>query len=449
MQTRLADFIRDTPDGRAADAILRKCVHCGFCTATCPTYQLLGDELDGPRGRIYLVKQLLEGANGYSPHPDPSRPLSHVPRLRDHVSVRRALRATRGHRTPTRGRTCPPTVHRARQAQGVALGHPPSLPVRAAARRWAACDTSPASRCARPQGATARARPVAGRLAHHARRVLALGGCVQGAIAPAIDAAAARVLEPARHQLHPGVGLRLLRGGESPSRRPRRGARDDAPEHRCLVAGDRGGRRGDRHHRECLRGRGQGVRGASRTRPGLCPQGERVSPRSRGISARSWPARTAPASLPRQASRRIAFHSPCTLQHGQKLRGLVEGILQRAGFELTAVNDAHLCCGSAGTYSILQPELSMQAAHTQDRQLWKCAPPRRHRHREHRLLRTSRHRVIGAGSALDPAPRPGRRGVKRGRDPGTGMGDPEDAGKILGQRPSLKYEIWIVTIQIS
>src|SRR5450755_4534965 len=62
METRLADFIRDTPEGREADAILRACVHCGFCTATCPTYQLLGDELDGPRGRIYLIKQMLEGA---------------------------------------------------------------------------------------------------------------------------------------------------------------------------------------------------------------------------------------------------------------------------------------------------------------------------------------------------------------------------------------------------
>src|SRR5262252_7352079 len=61
MQTNLADFIKDTPEGRDADAILRKCVHCGFCTATCPTYQLLGDELDGPRGRIYLIKQVLEG----------------------------------------------------------------------------------------------------------------------------------------------------------------------------------------------------------------------------------------------------------------------------------------------------------------------------------------------------------------------------------------------------
>ena len=60
MQTQLADFIKDTPEGREADAILRKCVHCGFCTATCPTYQLLGDELDGPRGRIYLIKQALE-----------------------------------------------------------------------------------------------------------------------------------------------------------------------------------------------------------------------------------------------------------------------------------------------------------------------------------------------------------------------------------------------------
>ena len=62
MQTQLADFIRNTAEGREADEILRKCVHCGFCTATCPTYQLLGDELDGPRGRIYLIKQMLEGA---------------------------------------------------------------------------------------------------------------------------------------------------------------------------------------------------------------------------------------------------------------------------------------------------------------------------------------------------------------------------------------------------
>ena len=61
MQTNLADFIRDTPEGEEADAILRRCVHCGFCNATCPTYQLLGDELDGPRGRIYLIKQVLEG----------------------------------------------------------------------------------------------------------------------------------------------------------------------------------------------------------------------------------------------------------------------------------------------------------------------------------------------------------------------------------------------------
>jgi ferredoxin len=62
VETKLADFIRGMPEGREAEAILRKCVHCGFCTATCPTYQLLGDELDGPRGRIYLIKQVLEGA---------------------------------------------------------------------------------------------------------------------------------------------------------------------------------------------------------------------------------------------------------------------------------------------------------------------------------------------------------------------------------------------------
>ena len=90
MQTNLADFIKDTPQGREADAILRKCVHCGFCTATCPTYQLLGDELDGPRGRIYLMKQVLEGAPATAKTQLASRPLPDLPRLRDDLPVGRA-----------------------------------------------------------------------------------------------------------------------------------------------------------------------------------------------------------------------------------------------------------------------------------------------------------------------------------------------------------------------
>ena len=93
MKTNLADFIRDTPEGKEANAILRDCVHCGFCIATCPTYQLLGDELDGPRGRIYLMKQLLEGGRVSRQDPAAPRPLPHLPLLRDHLSVRRATTA--------------------------------------------------------------------------------------------------------------------------------------------------------------------------------------------------------------------------------------------------------------------------------------------------------------------------------------------------------------------
>ena len=102
MQTALADFIRDTPEGREADAILRKCVHCGFCTATCPTYQLLGDENDGPRGRIYLMKQALEGHGDHRQDAAAPRPLPHLPRLRDHLSVGRAVRTPARHRAQGR-----------------------------------------------------------------------------------------------------------------------------------------------------------------------------------------------------------------------------------------------------------------------------------------------------------------------------------------------------------
>ncbi len=93
MQTRLADWIKDTPRGLEADAILRNCVHCGFCIATCPTYKLLGDELDGPRGRIYLMKQMLEGSPVDAAHPAAPGPLPHLPRVRDHLPVGRASTA--------------------------------------------------------------------------------------------------------------------------------------------------------------------------------------------------------------------------------------------------------------------------------------------------------------------------------------------------------------------
>src|SRR5689334_3906932 len=194
MQTELADFIRDTPEGREAEAILRKCVHCGFCTATCPTYQVLGDDLDSPRGRIYLMKRALEGA----PVTDKTR--LHLDRCLTCracettcpsgvrygrlVDIGRAVVEKKTHRGP---------LERAkRAAMAFAL---PNRTLFSAALAL--------GRMARPLlPATLRAKvPPAGRAAgawpapRHARKMLVLAGCVQPSLAPSINAAAARVLD--------------------------------------------------------------------------------------------------------------------------------------------------------------------------------------------------------------------------------------------------------------
>src|SRR3989304_3491144 len=154
MQTNLADFIKDTPEGREAEAILRACVHCGFCTATCPTYQLLGDELDGPRGRIYLMKQVLEG----------SRVTEKTQLHLDRCLTCRACETT-----------CP---------SGVEYGRLLDIARNLVEERVGG---------PRGGGAPPRARPWPA--PRHARRMIALAGCVQPTLAPDINAAAARVLD--------------------------------------------------------------------------------------------------------------------------------------------------------------------------------------------------------------------------------------------------------------
>ena len=355
MQTRLADFIRDTPDGRTADAILRKCVHCGFCTATCPTYQLLGDELDGPRGRIYLVKQLLEGA-----------PVTH--RTQTHLDRCLTCRACET--------TCPSGVRYGRLAD---IGRrlvdervPRTLAERM--RRKALLAVIPhrarfglllaLGRLVRPllPGPLARRIPASETAGHwpeprHARRVLALGGCVQGAIAPGIDAAAARVLDrlgisyvPAPSSGCCGAASHHLGARDAALAMMRRNIDAWWPEIEAgaeAIAITASACAAEvKEYAELLEGD-----------PAYARKAERVSSLARDLSE-VVAAEDCSGLTPVRSPRRIAFHSPCTLQHGQKLQGVVEGILERAGFELAAVNDAHLCCGSAGTYSILQPELS-------------------------------------------------------------------------------------------
>jgi len=363
MQTNLADFIRDTPEGKEADAILRKCTHCGMCTATCPTYQLLSDELDGPRGRIYLIKQVLEGA---------------TPTAKTQLHLDRCL-TCRACET-----TCPTGVRYGRLVdigrhlveERVARG-----PVESAWRSALnAVIPRPAlfksllymGRLARPllprslsrripQGTTARLWPKAS----HARKMIVLEGCVQPSLSPATNAAAARVLDRLGISLVRATGAGCC-GGVSFHLNLQEKALDIM--RKTIDAWWPHIEQGAEAIVITASGCGVTVKEYGHylgQDPAYAAKAKRVSELTQDISeiitAESAKLKShiaPPASrIPHQ---RVAFHPPCTLQHGLKITGKVESILTDLGFELVPVPDAHLCCGSAGTYSILQPELSQR-----------------------------------------------------------------------------------------
>ena len=360
MQTALAEFIRDTPEGREADSILRKCVHCGFCTATCPTYLLLGDENDGPRGRIYLMKQALEGQE------ITDRTRLHL----DRCLTCRACETTCPSgvqygrlldigRKLVEEKTARPAWERVkRRALAAVLPHRSLFALLLALGRFA--------RPVLPAGIAEKvpaSAPAAGAwpAPRHARKMLALAGCVQPSLAPDINAAAARVLDR--------VGISLIEakgaGCCGALRYHLNYQEDGLADMRALI---------DSWwpHVE------NGVEAIVMTASGcgvtvkeyahLLERDPRYAARAAKISALTRDisevieaefGRIEPI-LAQKESVRLAFHPPCTLQHGQNIEGLTERLLARAGFELTPVPDSHLCCGSAGTYSILQPGLSAQ-----------------------------------------------------------------------------------------
>ncbi len=369
MQTKLADFIKDTPEGREADAILRKCVHCGFCTATCPTYQLLGDELDGPRGRIYLIKGMLEGAE---------------------VTARTQLHLDRCLTCRACETTCPSGVQygrlvdigrklldkRVRRPMAQRLVR--RMLSLVLPRSWLFASLLKLGRWTRPvlpfalQGKIPAAVPAAGAwpAARHARRMLVLAGCVQPALAPDINAASARVLD----QL--GISLIEVPGaGCCGALRFHLNAQEDGlNDMRALIdawwpyveATNEGAARGVEAIVMTASGCGVTVKEYGHLLahdPAYAAKAEKISALTKDISEviAAELARLklllAATKATTQASK-LALQLPCSLQHGQKITGLTESILVAAGFELTPVADSHLCCGSAGTYSILQPELS-------------------------------------------------------------------------------------------
>jgi glycolate oxidase iron-sulfur subunit len=344
MQTKLAEFIRDTPEGREADAILRKCVHCGFCTATCPTYQVLGDDLDSPRGRIYLIKRALEGA-------------AVTEKTRLHLDRCLTCRACET--------TCPSGVRYGRlvdigravveartrrspwdrvQRGALAFALPRTGLFKAGLRFAQALGLQPRTRAA---GAWPAPR--------HGRRMLVLRGCVQPALAPSINAAAARVLDRIGVSLLevPGAdccgGLRFHLNYQEAGRDDMRALIDAwwplvagrEVEAILMTASGCGVTVKDYAHLLAIDANYRG-------------KAERVSELTKDLCEV-----ITPADLPAGNDRgRVAFHSPCTLQHGQQLRGKVEALLTRVGYELVPVRDGHLCCGSAGTYSLLEPQIA-------------------------------------------------------------------------------------------
>ncbi|MBX3617403.1 glycolate oxidase subunit GlcF [Nitrosomonas sp.] len=364
MQTKLADFIKYSAEGQEADEILRSCVHCGFCLATCPTYQLLGDELDSPRGRIYLMKQLFEG-----------QPVTEKTQLHlDRCLTCRACETT-----------CPSGV---RYGALVDIGRgiiekQVKRNLQAEVVRYSLRKILPnallfntlfkAGQLVRPMLPSNLKKKIPVKLgaaqawpaARHARAMLVLDGCVQPTLAPNINAACARVLDR--------LGISLIKAEKA-------GCCGAVTFHLNAQAD------GLDYMRRNIDAwwsyvEQQQVEAIVMTASGCgvtvkdyghllnhdreyAEKAAKISAMTKDISevlfAEKDRLQELVKSMINRNQTKLAFHSPCTLQHGMKIRGVVEQILFAAGFDLTSVPNGHLCCGSAGTYSILQPELSQQ-----------------------------------------------------------------------------------------
>jgi glycolate oxidase iron-sulfur subunit len=361
MQTQLLPEYQRSAVGQEAEAILRACVHCGFCTATCPTYQLIGDELDGPRGRIYQIKQVLEGAainratqehldrcltcracettcpSGvrYSRLLEIGRELLETKIARPlHERVqRRVLRLIVPH--PKRfavllriGQTLRPLLPGALQRKIPLRQHTQTLPRESLARR-----------------------------------MLLLEGCAQSSATPQTNVAARRVFAKLGVQFVSsaeagccGAVSQHLSASEEAKKQIRRNIDawwpdvENGAEAIVITASGCGVQVKDYGH-------------ILKDDTTYAEKAERVAALAKDVSEALEPlleAHLAQHPLKKKPHKTIAFHCPCTLQHGQQLSGVVDRILEKIGYLLPNITDSHLCCGSAGTYSLLQPELSQQ-----------------------------------------------------------------------------------------
>ncbi len=358
METNLTAEYANTPEGREAETILRACVHCGFCTATCPTYQLLGDELDGPRGRIYLIKQVLEGA---------------APSAKTQLHLDRCLTCRSCETTCPSGVRYGRLVDIGRKIVDDHVGRSPLAAVRRNALRRGLLSKSlfggalALGRLAKPLlpaglAAAIPDAPAAGAwpTARHARRVLIPLGCVQPSLAPNIDAATARVLDRA------GISAIAIAGGGCCGALSYHLSEHDearAIARRNVDAWWPHVEQGVEAIVVTASGCGVMVRDYGHLLgqdPAYAQKAQKIASLARDpveIVAAEW-AKLQPLLAQPGTAQKLAFHPPCTLQHGMQIRGAIERLLAESGYALLPVADSHLCCGSAGTYSVLQPELS-------------------------------------------------------------------------------------------
>lgn len=359
MQTNLAEWARQSEIGQEADAILRRCVHCGFCTATCPTYQVLGDELDGPRGRIYLIKEMLEGK-------EPTRA------TQQHLD--RCLTCRNCETTCPSGVQYGHLVDIGRQLVEEKVSRPKLQQFQRYALRKGLTSIlfAPAYRLGQslrdwlPESLQRKMLPkrdvgVIPSTRQQPRQVLILAGCVQPTMMPIIDAATIRVLNKI------GIGTQVIQGAgccgalnfhlddqETALNQMRLNIDAWLP---WVESG--------KIEAIVMNASGCGAMVAEyahhlRHDPVYLPKAQKIVALVKDVAQIVAP--HADALLEHIDAERLpkrpTFHPPCTLQHWQGLRPLSEQLLSKLGMKLEPFNEAHLCCGSAGAYSVLQPEIS-------------------------------------------------------------------------------------------
>jgi glycolate oxidase iron-sulfur subunit len=361
MQTHLSPEFQGTPEGEEARDIVRKCVHCGFCNATCPTYQLLGDELDGPRGRIYLIRQVLEGGV-------PTRSTQqHLDRCLTCLNCETTCPSgvDYGHLVDIGRKIVDARVERPQAERAVrwllkeGLTSPlfaPAMRIGRALRPLlpAALKDKVPSRSAEPRAPPTR---------EHRRKVLMLRGCVQPSMMPGIDIAAARVLDRAGIQTVYAAGAGCC-GAVRTHLGDHEGGLDDmrrnidawmpmvsAGNVEAIVTSASACSLAIKDYAHALSGDVQ-----------YSDKAARISALARDLSELlPWLVPALQGQLRTGGHQRLALHPPCTLQHGQGLKGGIESHLRALGFDVELAGaESHLCCGSAGTYSLQQPEIAKQ-----------------------------------------------------------------------------------------